>query len=108
MLSPAAPAREVYQCIGGLARIPLPMPTPYIASPLGRLGSRLLYRRAIWRTCARTLRCSCNGAVEAMRANLLPRAVKPSGCGPTLAEASTPITLCADVGAAASPVRPAA
>ena len=59
MLSPTAPAREVYQCMGGLARIPSPLfylASPCISHPLasripcGRPASRLRYRRALWRT----------------------------------------------------------
>jgi len=79
----------------------------YRASPCGRLASRLLYRRAIWRTGARhsalpLLQWSRSGnkSVGARRQARLGR----SGIGGRV----NPTTLCADVGAAASPVRPAA
>src|SRR5215831_16226455 len=79
----------------------------YRASPCRRLASRLLYRRAIWRTGARhsalpLLQWSRSGnkSVGARRQARLGR----SGIGGRV----NPTTLCTDVGAAASPVRPAA
>jgi hypothetical protein len=84
--------------------------TPYAASPLGRVWAHAFSTSRHLALVRKTL-CSAARAMEPLRlcgANELARDVTPSGRGPTLAEVSIPITLCADVGAAASPVRPAA
>ena len=86
------------------------MPLFYLAFPCGQLASRLCTHRASWRTCTRHSICALlHESFQAGEQNFLcEQDVKPSWRAPTLADAPARPVLCADMGAAASPVRPAA